>query len=150
MACWKAVLRTCTATISPGNSAGTLNFGGDLGLNSSSVLDFELNAFDMTVGGGVNDLLTITGDLTLDGLLSISSGDAFTGLTSGSWTLATYGGSLVDNGLDIGSMPTLDPTYSWSVNTSTPGVVNLTIIPEPKAFLLAMLGSLALLRRRRA
>ncbi|MBK1825720.1 beta strand repeat-containing protein [Haloferula rosea] len=139
-------------TIAPGNSPGTLGFEGDLGLNSSSILDYELNPMDLTPGGGINDLMTIAGNFTLDGLLQVtaSSGDFTSANLGDTWTLATYAGSLVDNGLELGAMPTLDPTYSWSVSSATPGVVSLTIIPEPRSLLLVLLGGLALARRRRA
>lgn len=137
-------------TLAPGNSAGTLTVSGDLGLNDSSLLSFEFNPFDMTVGGGINDLVSVAGNFTLNGLLNVSAtSGSFTGLTSGSWRLFNYTGTLTDNLLVLNSLPSLDPGYSWDLDSSTSGQVNLIIVPEPNAALLGGLGMLALLRRRR-
>lgn len=136
--------------LAPGNSAGTLS-SGTLGLVSGSILDFEFNPLDQSVGGGINDLLAVTGNLTLDGLfnLSATSGN-FLGATSGDiWTIATYTGTFTNNGLTLGTMPALVTGLSWSVDTATTGQVNLVVVPEPGAALLGGLGMLALLRRRR-
>jgi fibronectin-binding autotransporter adhesin len=137
-------------TLAPGTSPGTLTIDGDLGLNDSSILDFELNPLDMTVGGGVNDLVSITGNFTLNGLLNVTpTSGSFAGITSGSWRLFNYSGTLTNNILGFNTMPSLDPGYSWSLDLATSGQVNLTVVPEPGAALLGGLGMLALLRRRR-
>jgi fibronectin-binding autotransporter adhesin len=137
-------------TLAPGNSPGTLNIAGDLGLNDSSLLAFEFDPLDMTVGGGVNDLVSVTGNLTLDGLLNVTAtGGSFAGVTSGSWRLFNYSGALTNNLLALNTMPTLDPGYSWSLDLATGGQVNLTVIPEPRTALLGGLAGFILLRRRR-
>ena len=139
-------------TLAPGNSPGTLTVGGTLSLENLSILAFELNPTDFTVGGGINDLITGVTNLTLDGLLNVTATTgSFTGVTSGVWRLFNYTGSLTDNAVTLNSMPTLDMGYSWSLDTATANQVNLTIVPEPNvAALLGGLGVLALLRRRRA
>ena len=135
--------------LAPGTSPGTLTIDGDLGLNNASILNFELNPANLTMGSGVNDLVSV-GSLTLDGLLNVTAtSGSFAGVTSGTWTLFSYSGTLTDNILTLSSMPTLDAGYSWSLSTSTPGQINLTVVPEPGAALLGALSSLALLRRRR-
>lgn len=137
-------------TLAPGNSPGTLTISGDLGLNDSSILAFELNPLDMTVGGNINDLVSITGNFTLDGLLNVTPvSGSFAGITSGSWRLFNYSGTLTNNALSFNTMPSLDPGYSWSLDLATSGQVNLVVVPEPGAVLLGGLGLLALLRRRR-
>lgn len=138
-------------TLAPGNSPGTLTVGGTLSLENSSILSFELNPTNFTVGGGINDLITGATHLTLDGLLNITaSTGSFTGVTSGVWRLFNYTGSLTDNALTLNTMPTLDLGYSWSLDTATANQVNLTIVPEPNvAALVGGLGMLTLLRRRR-
>ncbi len=137
-------------TLAPGNSPGTLSIVGDLGLNDSSILAFEFDPLNMAVGGGINDLVSISGGLTLDGLLNVTaSSGSFTSITSGSWRLFDYAGSLTDNLLTLNSMPTLASGYSWSLDTATANQVNLTVIPEPAAALLGGVGMLMLLRRRR-
>jgi autotransporter-associated beta strand protein len=138
-------------TLAPGNSAGSLTIAGDLGLDATSILAFELNPSNMTVGANINDLVSVAGNLTLDGLLSLSatSGD-FSAVTGGSWRLFDYSGTLTNNLLTLNSMPGLASGYSWSLDTATPGQVNLAVVPEPRAALLGGLGMLLLLRRRRA
>lgn len=137
-------------TLAPGNSPGTLTVGGTLSLENLSVLSFELNPADTTVGGGINDLITGVTGLTLDGLLNVTATTgSFAGVTSGTWRLFNYSGSLTNNALTLNTMPALDSGYSWFVDTSTTNQVNLTIVPEPAAVLLGGLGMLALLRRRR-
>jgi hypothetical protein len=64
--------------------------------------------------------------------------------------LFNYSGTLTDDTLSLGSMPSLGSGLSWSINTATTGQVNLVVIPEPRAALLGGLGLLALLRRRRS
>ncbi|WP_193776911.1 autotransporter-associated beta strand repeat-containing protein, partial [Pseudovibrio sp. Ad46] len=55
-----------SGTIAAGNSPGRLTIGGDLNLTSASVLDFELGSPSGTAGVD-SDLITVGGDLTLDG-----------------------------------------------------------------------------------
>ncbi len=137
-------------TLAPGTSPGTLTISGDLGLNDSSILAFEFDPFDTTIGGGVNDLVSGISNFTLDGLLNVTAtSGSFGGVTSGSWRLFNYSGTLTNNILTLNSMPTLASGYSWSLDTATAGQVNLSVIPEPRAALLGGLGVLALLRRRR-
>ncbi|MCB1132142.1 MAG: autotransporter-associated beta strand repeat-containing protein, partial [Verrucomicrobiae bacterium] len=136
--------------LAPGNSPGTLTIDGDLGLNNASLLSFELNPMDTTVGGGINDLVTGISNLTLDGLLTVTAtSGSFSGVTSGSWRLFEYSGSLTDNLLVLDTMPDLDAGYTWSLDTGASGQINLVVIPEPRAVLLGGLGLLVLLRRSR-
>lgn len=133
--------------LAPGASAGTLGIA-SLGLDSMSILAFELDPLDTSLGAGVNDLVTVTGLLNLNGLLNLTAtSGSFAGVTSGTWTLLTYG-SLSDGGLEFGNMPTLDEGYHWE-GTAGENAYTLSIIPEPRCALLGGLGLLALLRRRR-
>jgi autotransporter-associated beta strand protein len=139
-------------TLAPGNSAGTLSMTvGNLDLGNSTALAFELNPSDTTVGSSINDLVDVTGNLNLDGLLSVvaTSGDFLSVVANTSWRLFNYSGTLTDDTLSLGSMPSLGSGLSWSIDTATSGQVNLVVIPEPRAALLGGLGLLALLRRRR-
>lgn len=132
-------------TLAPGDGPGTLSIiasgGGGLILNNTSVLAFELGTPGI-VGSGVNDLIEVDGNLTLDGVLDVT---ALTGFGSGAFRLINYTGNLIDNGLLTGS-PLL------AIDTSTPGQVNLLIVPEPSTALLFALGvaGLARIRRRTA
>ena len=89
------------AILAPGNSPATINIGGNLLLDSASVLNFEL-AQAGVVGGGINDLINVGGNLTLDGTLNVA---ALTGFGEGIYRLINYGGTLTDNGLLLGTRP---------------------------------------------
>ena len=127
--------------VAPGSSPGTLTMTGALTLADASILSFELNAANNTVGGGINDLITGVTDLTLDGLLTImGSGDWTNVATNTSWRLFNYSGTLTDNGLSIGVQPTLGAGQSLLISIATLGEVSLVLVPEPGGILLASLG----------
>ncbi|MCW1926118.1 autotransporter-associated beta strand repeat-containing protein [Luteolibacter arcticus] len=143
---------TIDGTLSPGNSAGTLSLAGSLMLQATANLNWELNSSaPLALGLGVNDLVTVAGDLTLDGILNITGSSSFDSAATGTrWTLLTYGGTLTNNILELGVMPTLEGDRSWELDTSTAGEIGLVIIPEPgAAALIGSFGMLLLLRRRR-
>lgn len=137
-------------TLAPGNSPGTLG-SGTLTLNDTSILSFELDPADLTIGLGINDLVSVTGNLTLDGLLDVvpTSGDFLSANIGQSWRLLNYSGSLTNQNLSLRSMPSLGSGLSWGIDTNTTGQVNLVVVPEPAAALLGSIGLLVLLRRRR-
>jgi len=84
------------------------------------------------VGGGTNDLGVVTG--------AFGSGAAGTNV----YRLFNYSGSLTDNGLTIGAFPVYARGF---IDLTTPGQVNLLVIPEPSALLLLSMSGLLLLRR---
>ncbi|KZK95101.1 Extracellular serine protease precursor [Pseudovibrio sp. Ad46] len=107
-------------TLSPGyQGSGTLMIGGNLVLDENATLAFGLGAPDGTVGLD-SDLITVGGDLTLDGTLDVTDTGTF---GAGVYTLVTYDGGLTDNGLTIGYAP-LDYDYALST-TVTLGTVSL-------------------------
>lgn len=140
-------------TIAPGVTTGTLTLSNNLVMTTNVLanLSYDLKGTDTTVGAGVNDLLTGIINLTLDGTLNVNAVTPFTGLSSGTWRLINYTGTLTDNGLVLGSMPTIDPGASFSLDTATPGQVNLvlTSVPEVSAAILSGLSFVALFGRRR-
>ncbi len=148
-----------SGTIAPGHSSiGNLTIDSDLNLQTGSILDIELGAVD-------NDLLTVTGAISLDGdltidLLDLVSGtfpaatDVFTVATSSSLT-----GSFA-NVLNGGDLATLDGEGTFTVNFGASSAFDsssvvlsnfrATAVPEPSsvAFLL-MIGGTVVLRRRK-
>lgn len=91
------------AVLAPGNSPGTLTINGDLSLASGATLDYQFGEAGV-VGGALNDLVNVGGDLILDGTLnvSVSSGGPF---GNGIYRVFNYDGTLTDNGLELGTMP---------------------------------------------
>jgi fibronectin-binding autotransporter adhesin len=142
---------TAGGTLSPGSSPGTLAITGNLLLGSSTILNYELNANNQAVGGGINDLVAVTGNLTLDGTLNVAGipSNVFANLQK-TWTLFTYTGVLTNNGLILGSLPS--GPNGWIIDTSNAGKVNLTAVPEPSSALLftGLFAGAALVRRRRS
>lgn len=101
--------------VAPGAGVGTL-VTRNLTLSPAAELKFDLVA-----PGGVNDLISVEGDLTLDGTLDIV--DA-AGLADGRYTLITYTGALTDNGLQMGNP---DDDYLYTIDTSQANTVVLDV-----------------------
>jgi hypothetical protein len=106
-----------------------------------------------------NDLLNLTGNLTLDGTLNVAETSAGSFLSAGAgqkWRLITYTGTLTDNVLALGTMPALQSGLSFAIESVT-NQVNLLVVgaavPEPSAFLFGVVISagvgIAFVSRRR-
>jgi polygalacturonase/PKD repeat protein len=110
---------TVNGALAPGNSPGTLTVSNNLTASGGALLQYQL---------GINsDLTAISGNLTLGGTLNVSDAGGFTNTT---YTLFTYTGALTYNGLSIGAVP--DPSFTYTVSTSTVGQVNLVVaLPPP-------------------
>jgi fibronectin-binding autotransporter adhesin len=109
------------ATLAPGaGSAGTLTIGGNLSLSATTQLDFEFGAAGV-VGGALNDLVNVGGNLVLDGVVNVSvpTGGAF---DVGVYRMFNYGGTLTNNGVTLGTLPA---GANANVQTSIAGQVNL-------------------------
>jgi autotransporter-associated beta strand protein len=145
------------ATLAPGaGAAGTLTVQSTLALNSTSVLSYELSY----VGSeGLDQSTTTTNDdrivgltgLTLDGTINVAgiAGDFATAPIGASWTIMTLtSGSITDNSLTLGTMPTLAAGRSW-IRVVGSGLVQLQLVPEPIAAGAAMLLAGRILLRRR-
>lgn len=104
-------------SLNPGSSPGTLTVS-SLVLQNSSLLTYELDTPGV-VGSGVNDLVSVTNGLTLDGILNIIRGSSF---GTGTYRLFDYGTLTADNGLVFGDVPA---GYELTVSTATAGQVNL-------------------------
>jgi autotransporter-associated beta strand protein len=123
------------------SQTGSLAFVGNLAFADTSSLLFDL--------GTASDTVFVTGDLTLDGLLTVTGG---TGFGAGTYTLFSYTGIFLNNGLTLGALPS---GYTYSLDTATTGLVSLTVsaVPEPASAamylgMVGLVGSVCLRRRR--
>jgi autotransporter-associated beta strand protein len=124
-------------SLAPGQSAGTLTTG-TLLLDSAATVQMELALAGVV--GGVNDLISVNGALTLDGTLQVTP---LAGFGFGTYRLMNYTGALTNNGLDLESaFLALFP--GSTISTAIPGQVNLIVIPEPGA-LVGLLGGYGML-----
>src|SRR5205085_10396105 len=102
-------------TLSAGQSPGTITLGA-LNLNAGSTSVFELGSPGV-VGGATNDLVNVTGNLTLGGTLSVNAPSA------GYYRLFNYGTLTPSNFDTISGSTNGTPT----VLTNVPNQVNLSI-----------------------
>lgn len=140
-----AVADNAVLTPGPASGPGTLNTGA-LTLFANTSLVYDL-ATPGVVGSNVNDLVNVTGNLTLDGVLQVQP---LAGFGPGTYRVFNYSGGLTNNGLTLA--PSFQLAYPGStISTSTANQVNLTVVPEPAAGLtiIAGLGLLFGSRRRR-
>lgn len=104
------------ALLSPGNSIGTINVGGNLTLNSSSITEIEING---TGAASQSDVINVTGSATLDGVLRVlnlpgdysSNSRTFTVITAGS-----INGQFAS--VDDSNLPFLTASVSYSATTA--------------------------------
>ena len=110
--------------LAPGaaGSPGTFTLG-SLALNPTSNLNFRLGAPNV-VGGASNDLISVTGVLTLDGILNVTDSGAF---GTGTYRLINYGGALMDQGLGIGVVPAGFNAGDFTIQISVANQVNLVV-----------------------
>lgn len=108
------------ATIGDGTLEGvqgkTLSVGGNLSLFNTSQVNVELGRAPN------NALFDVRGDLTLAGTLNITDQGGF---GPGVYRLFDYGGTLVNEGLAVGTTPAGINANSLSVQTAVGGQVNL-------------------------
>ena len=110
------------ATLAPGDNTsapGTLTINGNLNLNPISWLSYSFGQANVP-GGPLNDLTIVHGNLTLDGTLNVttSPGGSF---DPGVYRVISYDGTLTNNGLAIGTIP----SPNFYVQTSVANQVNL-------------------------
>jgi autotransporter-associated beta strand protein len=135
-------------TLAPGNGIGTLTTGA-LTLSAVSILKLGLTLGDTTAGGGINDLVMVNGNLTLDGTLRVTElGGPLS--NDGVYTLMDYSGTLTDNGLTIDAgFLAVHPGAAIIIDTVNTQV--LLSVPEPASAMSVLAGIclFAGLRRRR-
>lgn len=121
-------------SISSGSGgAGTLAIAGNLTLNDTA-LPFDLNN-SPTPGGGVNDLFTIGGALTLNGTIVITPNLLNGPLAAGTYTLISGGSSTVNNASFVWGGAPNGGRQNVAIDTSAPGTLRLVVTGTPSASL---------------
>jgi len=118
-----------TDTLVPGGFgvAGTLTISGDLVLESGSTADFDLNA-NNTLGSGVNDLVAVGGNLTVNGNVNINPigllklNVPYTIFTYPSTSNLVWNANMTEPGTN---------GYTFTFNTNTPGLVTVYVNGGP-------------------
>jgi fibronectin-binding autotransporter adhesin len=112
-------------TINPGTvgTAGTLTFNNNLTL-SGGILSLDLSSAGNTTGGGVNDLISVGGALNLNSPTQLAV--SFSG-TPAVGTVYT----ILNAASETGSGNFVATKHGYSVNNSTPGVVQVTYLGGP-------------------
>ena len=108
--------------LAPGPGAQTLGVGSLL-LNPASILDYRFSTPGV-IGSGVNSLVNVASNLTLDGVLNVTNGGQF---GSGSYRLINYTGALTNLTLDVGTLPAGFTIADVTVTTAVAGQVNLVV-----------------------
>jgi len=106
--------------------AGTITLNNNLTNNSGSTLTFDLGYTNL-IGSGMNDLITVSGNVSLSGSLNVSNLTGYaTGHKGDKWRLINYSGTISGSGLTVGTVPS--SPYILGVDTNTAGQVNLVIL----------------------
>jgi autotransporter-associated beta strand protein len=128
-----------------GNSAGTMSFTGNLGLNAGSDWFVEIGG----IGTGDYDRVLVGGNLAAGGLISLVLINGFTPEAGDSFQIADFD-TFTDNGYTFDLVGAgLEPGLEWDLTQfESDGIVG--VVPEPGVFWICGLGAgFALLRRRR-
>ena len=117
-----------SGTLLPGDAGIIGTFGsGPLTLEGGAALAFDLSGTN-TANGGVNDLIRVTGNLTLNGNV-ISNNVKQSTMQTGSYRLVSYTGTL--NSFSpmsaFLSLNGVETRYTATVDTGTSGQVNLVV-----------------------
>ena len=125
---WQDVTIEPGGILSPGDPR-TLTFHKDLVLTPGSVTTFNLGTPGV-VGGGVNDLINVTDNLTLAGTLNIVDAGGF---GAGVYRLFNYG-TLINDGLAFGTLPTGVTPAELTIQTSIANQINLVVTSNGTLF----------------
>lgn len=110
------------ALLSPGRAGtapGRLTINGNLDLSGGSILQYRFGQANVP-GGPLNDLTVVHGNLVLDGTINVTATGGST-FDPGVYRVISYDGTLSDNGLAIGVIP----SSGYYVQTAVANQVNL-------------------------
>jgi hypothetical protein len=128
--------------LKPGASPGEMTFGGNVIFGSGASLEAEL-AGD---AAGQYDSIDVAGDLALSGTLNIVLIEGFDPELNDTFDILDWG--TLSGTFNTVNLPGLDPGLSWNDSALyTEG--EITVVPEPAALSLLVLGASGLLLRRR-
>ena len=118
-------LADVSGALLPGTAgaAGTFHAQGGLTLEGGAAVTMDL-APTLGIGGGTNDLVAVTGDLTVNGN-NITINPLVGTLATGTYTLFTYTGNLIGS---FGTAATVAQSrYGFTIDTSTAHQVKLIV-----------------------
>jgi len=119
------------ANVGAGTSIGTATINGDATFDGTNLL-FELGS-TTTPGAGVNDLISVNGNLTVAGSLNnVIHVIPSPAIATGTYRLFDYTGTLAG---DHTNFSVVGARGTYVVDTSTAGQVNLQVTPAPAATL---------------
>jgi autotransporter-associated beta strand protein len=120
------------STLSPGvGGPGTLTLAsGDLTLTNATVA-VDLGSDPTQVGNGVNDYVSVSGNLNLSGMTTIQISPVGP-LSVATYTILTYGGSLSGGSANL-QVTSANPRYTYTVvdPATTPGSIKISVLGVP-------------------
>ncbi len=130
---------TVAGRLAPGNSPGTIHFGGALTLDSTAVVEMELSEV-------LSDRISVGALLTYDGTLAITLSGGFLPLEGATFDL--FDAALVADGSQFEVITFNVAGYGGVMNYET-GVLTIASIPEPSVMMLSATAFLAMAGWRR-
>jgi autotransporter-associated beta strand protein len=109
--------------------AGTLTAAGGLILESGAVITNDLSS-TTTIGAGSNDLLEVTGNLTVNGNAIVVNLLGTALQSGGTYRLIDYTGNLIGS-FDTTIQQTMPTRYTFTLDQATPEQVNLSVAGNP-------------------
>ncbi len=127
-----AVVAVAGSHLAPGTNVtgSTLTFSSQLSLNDGATLDYNLGSSTNT-GGGINDLIAVAGDLTLNGSVAVAFdfGGALPE-TNGTYTILTYGGTLTGSAANFAAV-NAGNRFTYAFDDAVPGEIRVAVSGAP-------------------
>jgi autotransporter-associated beta strand protein len=128
------VVTAASSRLSPGSAIlpGTLSFRNQLALTDGTELNFHLGSVT-NVGGSLNDLIAVGGNLVLTGQIAVSLD--FGGVlpdTNGSYTLLTYSGTLTGGAANLTAANT-GRRFTYAFDDSVTGEIRVHVSGAPES-----------------